>query len=182
MSDLSDGILYPADQVFNIRIAYLIGIIFWILLIYVLGIQICDIITLIIFLIPFFAFGITCWNLGGVTVGTEKRLCTINCLTIGLFLVISLVTWSHDKHGEDTRIFRIAVVAIILGIITLIDVWVSPNWILFVMHVRSILNVLSMCLIIYCLYLLFGKKCGSAGAEDAEVGGVTGIPPRTLVL
>lgn len=177
MSDPVDGTLYPPDQVRNIRIAYLIGIIFWMLLIYVLGITICDTISLIIFLIPFVAFGITCWNLSGVTVGTEKRLCTINCLTIGLFLVLSLVTWSHDKHGEDTRNFRIAVIAIILGIITLIDVWVPPDWVLFVMHVRSILNVLSMCLIIFCLYILFGKKCGTSGDEIAEVGGAYGLLP-----
>jgi hypothetical protein len=47
------------------------------------------------------------------------------------------------------------ILAIMLSMISLIDVWVEPKWLSIVKHIKSILQTASLALLIYALYMFY---------------------------
>jgi hypothetical protein len=147
---------YPPETVKVLQYTYIFAIIFWILLVILLGLGSELKFSLIILFIPLLIFAISIWNLQDVTVDDEENLFAINYLSIGVFVIIPMITWGHDKLGaKGARLMKIATVAMIMAVFSLIDVWHPPAWTSIIKHIRAIFQVISLTLIIYALCILF---------------------------
>lgn len=142
---------YSDSTVRILQIIYAIAIFIWVLLILVLPIRLNNVVGWLLLAVPIIIFLLSLINVRRVTVETEAKLFNLNYLSIGVFVIIPLIT--HDKFSDNT-IMKIATVAMILAVFSLLDVWVPPDWVTIINHLRSILQVASLSLIIYALYMV----------------------------
>ena len=150
--------LYDDDTFYNIEAMYIVGIILWVILITYFEIIEPDPVVIFILLVPIAVYVLGMWSLSKVTVDDEEKLLASSYLSIGILVIVPLLTWTHDRFGEETKILQIIVVAIILAVMSLIDIWVPATRLSLVRHFRSILQVAALVLIIYVLYHIFLRK------------------------
>ena len=111
----------------------------------------------IIFFIPIIVYGINIWNVWNTLqpVNPEEADFTSETLTLGILSLIPLIIWTHDsplKHGKDIIISIL--VSMALGVISLLDIWVNKKRVILIKHIRSIIQTMSLCLMVYALLLL----------------------------
>lgn len=144
-----------------IVIIYVVGIILWIILILALDLFTTGKLTLISFfiiLIPIaiFAFGI--YNSKSITVEVEDELFVADYLPFGLIIVIPLLTWiSKDYKGDKRQFINITIVAIILSMLSILDVWVAPKNLFAIKHIKSVLQTMSIALIVFAVYSYYSS-------------------------
>lgn len=135
---------------------YMVAIIFWIFLMLSLGLvktQNMSILHVFIFVIPLaiFVFGIM--NSKVITVEVEDELFTADYLPFGLIIVIPLLTWiSKDYKGDKRMFINTVIVAIILSMISVLDIWVAPKNLFAVKHSKSALQTMSIALIVFAMF------------------------------
>lgn len=149
---INDG-TYDPDKVTSIRLVLFFFVILWIFVIVYLELYHTDFLGALILSLPFFIFFIACISAPYLDEKTEEKLYEINFLTVGLMIVIPLLTWmAKDKHKDKHKFVTISVVAIIFAIFSLIDIWVPKYYISVVRHIKSSFEVLAGILIIYAIY------------------------------
>ncbi len=135
---------------------YIASIIIWIFLCVILKLY-SNIWGKIIFFIPIIVYGINIWNICNTLqpVNPEEADFTSETLTLGILSLIPLIIWTHDKplkHGKDIIISIL--VSMALGVISLLDIWVNKKSVILIKHIRSIIQTMSLCLMVYALLLL----------------------------
>lgn len=143
---------YPPGTIRILQFIYIISIFIWIFLVLILKIPLNDTIGVLLLAIPIIVFLLSFINVARITVETESKLFNVTYLSIGVFVIIPMVT---NEKFSTSQIMKISTMAMILAVFSLLDVWVPPDWVTVIRHVRSILQILSLSLIIYALYLLF---------------------------
>ena len=79
-----------------------------------------------------------------------------NYFAFGLLIVVPLLTWlSKDYVGNRQKFINILIAALILAMLGLLDVWVTKKWLSTVKHTKSVLQTMSLILIIYALYIYY---------------------------
>ena len=149
---------YGRRKTFILEMIYIVAIVVWMIVIfwiYSKQSERLDEISSLILSVPLVVYLISMVNVSRVEKGTEERYFAITYLMIGLLVVIPLLTWTHQNIKEYGKIAPLVIIAIILAILSVVDVWVPMKWIVIVKHVRSILQVAALTLIIYALYLLY---------------------------
>lgn len=150
--------LYDENTYYNIEIMYGIGILLWIVLVCYFDLLSSDPVVIFILLLPILIYLLGMWSLSQVTIDDEEKLLASSYLSIGILVIVPLLTWTHDRFGEETKILQVIVVAIILAVMSLVDIWVPAKSLSLVRHFRSILQVAALILIIYVLYHIFLNK------------------------
>ena len=143
---------------------YIIAILLWILLIYLLRLYIkADFIVWLVLLIPVVLFAIGAYNANKITIEVESSVFQNNYLSLGLLIVIPLLTWiSKDFAGDKKRFISVLILAVILNVIAMIDIWVTRDNLSVVKHVKSIIQTMASVLIVYALYTYYLEKPTSA--------------------
>ncbi len=111
----------------------------------------------IIFFVPIAVYGIILWSVITIDnpINPEEADFTSETLTLGILSLIPLIVWTHDKeltHGID--IIVSVLVSMSLGVISLIDIWIKQKNVILIRHIRSILQTMSLSLLVYALVLL----------------------------
>jgi hypothetical protein len=147
----------------QIQILYVIALIFWTIVILALGLWRTDLIGWIVLMVPplVFIFGFV--NANELTVEIEDQMFEANYLSVGLIIVLPLLMWingqHHDQNPADRQHFiRIVVIALVLSMLSMIDLWVSREKVSLVKHGKSILQTASIALLIYGLYWFVQKQ------------------------
>jgi hypothetical protein len=154
---------YGPKIIDRLRIIYILGIVLWIfILIFVIWgkgqrstSDNLDLLELTILAMPIIVYLFSINNLKYIDPTTEDKFFAVNYLSIGLLVIVPLLTWSHDTFKKNDELFSLMLLAIILAVFSIIDVWVSPEWFVLLRHIRSMLQIASLSLIIYALYLLY---------------------------
>lgn len=148
--------LYGSRRTQSVQIVYVIASLLWILLIFVLGLWKTDLMGTIILLIPLVVYGFGFYNANTLTVEVEETVFSINYLSIALLVVIPLTAWINKTYNGDQRyLTRIMVVAVIIALLSLVDIWVRPKWITVVRHVKSALQTAALTLVVFALYIYY---------------------------
>ena len=144
------------DQVYYIRILYLIFIILWLGMAYLLYSG-EDLVEIVILCIPFIVFAIGFINCGVITKDVEDTLFDVNYISIAVLVMVPLLTWlSKDYNTEGRyRFVTIIIIAMMLALISLIDIWVPRKWLSLVKHFKSICETLAVIMIIFALYTYY---------------------------
>lgn len=147
---------YSQSKARAISILYIAMILFWFVLVIVLGLTDTDGLGYFILLIPVFFYGLGYFNSSNLTVEVEEKTYSVAFISLALLVVIPLVTWVNKNfYGNKWYLSRIVVVAVILALISLIDIWVRPKWLSFVRHFKSALQTASLTLLVFAIYTYY---------------------------
>ena len=141
----------------NIEYVYIIASILWIGLIIVLGLwQHDDIIVWFILLLPLIVFAINYLSVGDFTCKMDEQMFRGNILSFGFLVAIILINWNTPLgHHDKTEFFKIIIVAFILLMISLVDLWVDEKKMATVKHIKTSLHTASLTLLALALYLYY---------------------------
>ena len=150
---------YGRTKSIVIQTIYLIAAILWLLLVFYLNLyQVCGYGVLIL-IIPLVVFGIAYTNSNRLTIETEEDMFKANFLSLGLLIMIPLLSWlSKEYQGERDKFVCVIIIALIMTMLSLIDVWVRKRWISAVKHIKSIFQTLALTLVIYALYIFYAGR------------------------
>jgi len=153
---------YTHSQKKTVRWVYLLGLIAWIVLVSLYGlIPSCDAVETLIVFIPVVVFTISYLNIPNINRKVEKYMFKANLLTLGLLVVLPLITWVNARYTKTRVLFiKLTATAIILSMITLIDVWVTHEYLPVVKHIKSVLQTAAITLLIFGLYRFFIEHSG----------------------
>lgn len=135
-----------------------------------------QIIQFAIIAIPLFVFAVSGYNIQNATYGMESRMFMGDFLAFALLIIVVFVNWQKEKCP---RIFKILMIAIILLMLSLIDIWTSPEYIIVMYHVRSILETLSLTLLVYALYSYYLKYIADEALGNGSGSGKPSLYPRS---
>lgn len=147
----------------RIKVLYGISFVLWVVLIIALGLWRTDTFGWIVLLVPPLVFLFGYVNADDLTVEVEDHMFEANYLSVGLIIVLPLLMWINGQQGErstpnDRRQFiQIVVVALVLSMLSMIDLWVPRESVSLIKHGKSILQTASITLLIYALYWFVRK-------------------------
>lgn len=89
-----------------------------------------------------------------------------NIITLGLVIALPLLDWIARHHGGDRKKFITACgFAIMLSLLTLIDIPMPDDKVYVLMHLRSILQTISVILLMLALYKFFFDESANSWAS-----------------
>ena len=147
-----------ADKIITIQITYIFGSLFWTFVVILFKLYAQDVICTILMFVPYLIFYQGFTNCKYITVEDENNYFVYNYLSVGLLIFLPLLTWlnSKDKKKDISGTFMALVIAaLILTMLVMVDLWVKPENLSVVKHVKSILNTIAMLLLIYAIYLYY---------------------------
>lgn len=147
---------YDDDTIFYIKMIYIIAAIVWLVLILLLDLWKPDIFVNLILLIPLVVFFINYISVGEFSCCAEAQMFRSNFLSFGFLVAVVLINWNspignHDKVG----FFKILIVAFILLMLSLVDLWVPKHKMSIVKHIKTSLQTASLTLLALALYLYY---------------------------
>lgn len=146
----------PPNKVIYLQLIYVVAILFWIFLLAILELYKTDILGAVILAIPFVIFIFGYYNSHVITKDVEDNVFQANYLSIGLLIMLPLMTWiNRDYQGDKRRFTSILVLALILIMVSLLDVWVATEWLPIVKHCKSVLQTTALVMLIYALYTYY---------------------------
>lgn len=153
---LKTGSPYSPEVVANLRLTYIIAALIWIVVMGWLGLYRTDIMGWLILLIPFGLFAFAICNLDDVTDDMEDEVFQANYLTVGLLIILPLLTWMNKDYGGDkSRFISMLVMVIIFILLSMLDIWVKRGWLSVVRHVKSTLETFALVLLIFAFYTYY---------------------------
>jgi hypothetical protein len=153
---------YTPGKALSIQITYIIGVLFWIFLVYMTGLYQTNLLGLLILSIPIFVFGFGFISARHLTVEVEECLFSANSLSIGLVILLPLLTELDKAYNRNRQLVtRSIILAVVLAMFSLIDVYVQPKYLSISKHVKSILQTLALTLLVYALYMYYSGRTES---------------------
>lgn len=144
------------DKMLIIRVFYILGIIIWTILICLLGLYNHDIICTCLLFVPYIVFIAGVFNSDKVTEETEGDFFSYNYLSVGLLIFLPLLTWLNSNNkNNDTIFITLVILALIFTMLSMIDIFISPEYLTVAKHIKSIFQTLSMILLIYAIYMYY---------------------------
>jgi len=150
---------YCKKSVFNIQITYIIAVIVWIGLIFMFQLYKTNIVGWIILAIPLIVFSINYSNLTCITEEVESEMLKGNFLSFAFLITIILINWS--KIEDKSKYFRILLLALVLLMLSLVDIWVKPENMHLIRHIQTIFHTASLTLLVFGLYLYYSETIAS---------------------
>lgn len=153
-----------------VRIMYVFAIIFWTLIILYWRIDFSSLVSSLIIIIPYVLFAISFSSAGLCDQEVEGFLMRGNILTLGLVIAVPLLSWYASYYtGDKKKFISIASFAIVLSMMSLLDVWVSPKYLCAIMHLRSILQTIGVILLVYIMTEFIGHNNKTMSSSDSDI-------------
>jgi len=154
--DLSKRLPYSEQQVCYIRCLYAVAILVWVGLIWLFRLYDVDWVGWVILALPIVVFIIGFVNAWVISPEVEEEIFRANYLSIGLLIVLPLLTCiNRDYKGDRARFTSILVLAIVITMLSMYDVWTKREWLSLMKHAKSVLQTMSLTLLIYALYMFY---------------------------
>ena len=147
---------YSQETVEQIQLVYIIFLVIWILIVALFGLYKSDLVGWVILSIPPIIFLAGYANSYYLCEDVEKENFQSNYFAIGLLLILPLLTWVNtDYKGDRKKFTRILVLAIIIVMLSLLDVWVRKEYLSVCKHVKSTLQTIALVLLIFAFYTYY---------------------------
>jgi hypothetical protein len=155
LSDLAEH-FYDSNRTKYICYVYIFAVFVWIGIIYALKLYRTDLLGWFILIIPFVVFAISYGSIESVSVEIENEVFRVNYLSVGIIIVIPLLSiLNRDYTGDRKQFAGILVLAIIAAMLSMIDIWVNRRTLSIVRHIRSVFQTYALSLLIFALYLYY---------------------------
>jgi hypothetical protein len=142
-----------------VQILYILASILWLTLALYLNLFKTDWVGFIFIAIPLVVFFISYYSVSGLTSEMEEVMFNYDYLGLSMLLAAPLLVWvSKDYDGDRWWFIRVVMIALMLVLLSMVEVWVSKKWITFVKHLKSILQTAALVLLIIAFYEYFVHK------------------------
>lgn len=175
--------IYQADDdtVFILQMFYIFVSLFWILLISYFNLW-NEKLSFILFL-PLAAFFITFLYLEHISIYVEESMLQSNYLSLGLILALPMLSWMlKEYNGNKKHFITVIILALVLSLLTFVDIWVPENRITVYRHMRSSLQVMSVSLFIYALCAFYFYSYVSIPDDMKLEKSVTSMPAMSPIF
>ena len=147
---------------YSVKLVYAAAIVVWIFLIFWLSLYRSHMLSIILLLFPLILFFVGILNSNVVTEEVEKSIFKTNYGGVGFLFLVPLLAWvSKDYTGDNEWFTTLLMVAIVLILFSLVDVWVKKKWFRTYRHAISAIQTMGLFLIIYSLQEYYLSGVGS---------------------
>jgi hypothetical protein len=159
--DTSTDVVYDSTVKYQIVAVYIISMIIWLVL--VIALKMNEGLASIVIIIPFLVFMISFssgWDLNHVS---RKHMFQTPIVTICILIAVQFVMWTtQPKCGDSNKTLILITAAIVLALLSLIDIWSLPCHIVIWCHLRHAFQTMAVVVIIYAtIYYCMARTCGS---------------------
>lgn len=149
--------MYSDETIQRLTILYIGATILWTIVYYYLGgFSRRHSFYIWAYFIPLVLFGISVYSLRHITTQSERILYKTNFLSIGLIIFFPLFSSIVTKYRGDTQFFIMLMVAgFVFSLISLYDVWLSPEYQPIIKHTKTILQTYTITLIVVAMYTFY---------------------------
>lgn len=140
------------ERVKRIRLIYVISIVLWTIVIVLMRLLTTNFVLVIVLLIPYALFTIAYINAEAVTAESEGEIISSGFISFALVFMVSLLGWLANVARENgKRFISILIIAIVLNLLSFVNVWVSGSWLSVSRRLTSSFQTMSLALVIYAL-------------------------------
>lgn len=145
---------YCGNILLVIQLLYILSALLWIYLIYQCELyKDSNILIWILLVIPIVVFAIGYYNACQVTLEIETYMLQSNYLSFGFLITIILLNWNSPLNEPNkNKFFKLLVIAFILIMLSMIDVWVDRQHFSLMVHFKSILQTAALVILSIALY------------------------------
>jgi hypothetical protein len=157
-----------SDICFWIGILYFVAVLFWVFLLWILGVKLNNIVVGLITLIPLLVFAISYSNVGkeSLTPRQEGWIFRNNYENLVIMIIYPILIWCASQVDRKAEFFKLVVTATALTLLSMVDLWTSSHWFIVVKHLRSILQTYSICLVLIALKLFYDDQIATKDDDD----------------
>lgn len=168
---------YDINTVKIIQVIYILAVVVWIIFVFWARLyEGGDILTWFFLFIPPIIYLIGYVNACNVTFAVEDDVLGANYLSFGFLITIILLNWNTPLQVENKNQFlKLLVVAFVLIMLSMIDVWVSRRNMSIVRHVRTILQTAALVILSLSLYFYYRHQefnFNKRLTEDSNIKGM----------
>jgi len=161
---------YTANQINNIKIIYIISILSWLILIFILNIlPPYNLIEFIILFIPVIVFMVSYLSVDNLCDDVDDYFFKNDILSTGIIIAVPLIIWIHSNSKNKSTFTKILITALILSLLSLINIWIPHDSLPYMKHIRSVLQTMSIILFMFALYRYFLEKVKIHGEYKDEI-------------
>ena len=112
--------------------------------------------SLVIFIFTTSGLSINLINVECCSLDVEKEMFKGNFLSFGFLITIILLNWKTPLEGQDkSKFFQLLVMAFILIMVSLVDIWVPMKFQSIIKHIKTVLHTAALALLALSLYLYY---------------------------
>jgi hypothetical protein len=154
-----------------IYLVYLLAFAIWLGIAWWLRLFVSGVVGFLIGLTPLVLFTISTISIPYLTSNVEDEMFRANFLSLGLVVVIPLFgLMSANYKGDQRQFLLLLLLAIVFAMLSLVDIWLSPNYMSVAKHVKSVLQIYAIFMLVYAIWL-YGSRCAKP-SFDAKFYGI----------
>lgn len=140
----------------EIRLVYIIATVVWLVLVFFFGLIKPDLVIIFFLLIPVIVYAINFTFLCKTTCHVEDQMFRSNFLYFAFIVAIILFSWNKSLNRDQKgNLFAIVVLALILLMISMVDIWLQVEDMPIIKHIRTTLHTASLALLALALYIFY---------------------------
>lgn len=154
---------YEDDVKVVIQAVYLLAIFLWV--VFILYFEIykeMDLIILFFLTIPIILFIVSFFSVNILTRDSQDGVLNGNYLTFGFLIVIIMINWNSPNKEliNNSNFLKLILIAFILIMLSMLDIWVSEKWLSLIIHIRTILLTAALVILSMSLYVFYVNHMG----------------------
>ena len=140
-------------------IFYICAIIFWIILVFMLGLHRFGMAGIVVLSIPILIFAFALSQIPTMRVDLEGEIHKANFLSLGMIVALSLFTLLEKSYtGNKKQFASVVLVAIVMSLLSLVYIWSGPKYVPLTRHFKSTLQTMGAALLVFALFMYFNHN------------------------
>jgi hypothetical protein len=167
---------YSDEIIHQVQLLYVIGIVIWLVLIFILDLYLTDMIGATILLIPIVYLLISMLDFERCSPELESELFQYDILAYGVVIVTIFITFKYPEYSAF--FYKLIFAGILLVGLTMLDLWVPREELIIYKHIKTILEIFSVTIFIYIFYTFYylaaktDSKDKNPFTDDCKVSGL----------
>lgn len=162
---------YEDEVKIAIQAVYLLAIFIWV--VFILYFEIdreMDIVILFFLAIPIVLYIISFFSTNILTRDNHEGVLNANYLSFGFLIVIIMINWTSPNKDliDHSNFLKLILIAFILIMLSMLDIWVSEKWLALVIHIRTILLTAALVILSMSLYIFYLNHTGATRNKKAK--------------
>jgi len=150
----------------NLGIIYLILVLIWIALVICMKLYDTNYVGLLILLIPIIIFGIATLYADEHLVSNHTLNDDDDFLTIGIILLLPLLTYFDKDFTDKGRFMSIVIVSLFLFLLSVIPMWIPMRFAKYLKILRTSVQTIAITLLLYVIHLYYTHRCSRLNQSD----------------
>ncbi len=97
-------------------------------------------------------------NVTKINHNVEEYIVRTDHLSYWTVLLFPIIGWASNTYSGDSEFFyRLIIAGVLLGILSIFDIWVPEDYLHIIKHTRSILLTISLALMIGVMYVFYAE-------------------------